>query len=112
MVYAVAMLTLLFLVLVTRQPMFGFSPAAYGWLLALGLVPQLVGHSTLNWALRHLSATYVSIITLAEPIGSGILAFLVLGEMVTWLTAGGSVLVLAGIYIASRAELTSTRARF
>jgi drug/metabolite transporter (DMT)-like permease len=111
LVYAVAMLTLLLLVFVTRQPMFGFSLAAYGWLLALGLVPQLIGHSTLNWALRHLSATYVSIITLAEPIGSGILAFLILGEMVTWLTAGGSVLVLAGIYIASRAELTSARAR-
>ena len=56
--------------------MWGFSPAAYGWALALGLVPQLIGHSTLNWALRHLSATFVAIVTLAEPIGSGILAFL------------------------------------
>jgi drug/metabolite transporter (DMT)-like permease len=71
----------------------------------------LIGHSTLNWALRHLSATYVSIITLAEPVGSGILAFLLLGEMVTWLTATGSVLVLAGIYIASQAERQDIRAR-
>ena len=75
LVYGVATLTLLFLGFVTRQPMLGFGPAAYAWLLALGLVPQLIGHSTLNWALRHLSATYVSIITLAEPVGSGILAF-------------------------------------
>jgi drug/metabolite transporter (DMT)-like permease len=85
--------------------MFGFSPAAYGWMLVLGLVPQLTGHSTLNWALRHLSATYVSIVTLAEPLSAGLLAYIILGEAVSWSTAVGGVLILAGIYIASRAEL-------
>jgi drug/metabolite transporter (DMT)-like permease len=104
LVYGVAMITLLIIVAIGRQPMLGFSLPAYGWLLALGLVPQLVGHSTLNWALRHLSATFVSILTLTEPIGSGILAYIVLGEVLTWATAIGGVLILAGIYIASRAE--------
>lgn len=104
-VYGGAMLTLIVIVLVGRQPMFGFSLTAYGWMLALGLVPQLIGHSTLNWALRHLSATYVSIVTLAEPLGSGILAYIVLGEAVSWLTAAGGALILVGIYVASRAEM-------
>jgi drug/metabolite transporter (DMT)-like permease len=105
LVYGAAMVTLNVLVLATGEPMFGFSYASYGYLLALGLVPQLVGHSTLNWTLRYLSATYVSIITLAEPVGSGILAFLLLEEALTPATAIGGVLVLAGVYIASRAEL-------
>jgi drug/metabolite transporter (DMT)-like permease len=87
--------------------MFGFSPVAYGWLLALGLVPQLIGHSTLNWALGWLSATYVAIVTLAEPIGSGILAFIVLDESPTWVTLVGGILILGGIYVASRAEMAS-----
>jgi drug/metabolite transporter (DMT)-like permease len=103
-VYGVAMLTLLVCVLVGRQPMLGFSLPAYGWMLALGLVPQLIGHSTLNWALRHLSATYVSIVTLAEPLGSSILAYVILRETVSWPTAAGGVLILVGIYIASQAE--------
>jgi drug/metabolite transporter (DMT)-like permease len=107
LVYGVAMVTLLLIVLVTGQPLLGFSLPAYGWVLLLALWPQLVGHSTLNWALRYLSATYVSIITLSEPVGSGILAYLLLGEAVSWSTAAGGVLVLAGIYIASRAELGS-----
>ena len=55
-----AMLTLVTIVAVGRQPMFGFSVQAYGWMLALGLVRSSIGHSTLNWALRHLSATFVS----------------------------------------------------
>jgi drug/metabolite transporter (DMT)-like permease len=110
LVYGVAMLTLLAIVLVSGQPMFGFSPAAYGWLLALGLVPQALGHSTLNWALRHLSATYVSIVTLAEPVASGGLAFLLLGEPITGPTIVGGCLVLTGVYVASRAEI-GTRAQ-
>jgi drug/metabolite transporter (DMT)-like permease len=104
LVYGVAMLTLLCIVLVSRTPMLGFSLRAYGWMLALGLVPQLIGHSTLNWALRHLSATYVSIVTLAEPLGSGVLAYVFLGETVTWSTFMGGGLILAGLYVASRAE--------
>ena len=108
LVYGAAMVTVMVLVLATRQPMLGFSPAAYGWLLALGLIPQLVGHSTLNWALRLLTATYVSIVTLAEPIGSAVLAFLLLDEAITWTILVGGALVLAGIYIASRAELSAT----
>jgi len=99
------MVILLVLVLATRQPMLGFSAVAYGWMLALGLVPQLIGHSTLNWALRHLSATYVSIVTLAEPLSASLLAYIILGEAVSWSTATGGVLILVGIYIASRAEL-------
>lgn len=105
LVYGVAMLTLLAIALLGRRPMLGFSLPAYGWMLALGVAPQLVGHSTLNWALRHLSATYVSIITLAEPLGSGILAYVILGEAVSWPTAAGGALILAGIYVASQAEM-------
>ncbi|MCF7975090.1 MAG: DMT family transporter [Phycisphaerae bacterium] len=104
-VYGVAMLTLLGIVLVKQQPMLGFHPAAYGWALALGLIPQLIGHTTLNWALHHLTATFVAIVTLAEPIGAGFLAYWILGEKITLSTGVGGVLVLAGIYVASRSEL-------
>ncbi|MCP4454837.1 MAG: DMT family transporter [Planctomycetes bacterium] len=104
-VYGVAMLTLLGIVWVTQQPMLGFQPAAYAWVLALGLIPQLVGHTTYNWALNHLTATFVAIVTLAEPMGAGLLAYLFLGEQVTLCTGIGGVLVLVGIYVASRSEL-------
>ncbi len=105
-VYGIAMLTLLVIALVGNQPMFGFRRSAYGWMLLLGLVPQLIGHSTLNWALRHLTATYVSLITLSEPLGSSALAYFILGETISWLIAVGGLLTLVGIVIASRSEIT------
>jgi drug/metabolite transporter (DMT)-like permease len=107
MVYGVAMVTLVIIVLIARQPMFGYGLNAYGWVVALALGPQIIGHSTLNWALRYLSATFVAIVTLAEPIGSGILAYVLLDEAITLSTAIGGAMVLVGIYIASRAELGS-----
>ena len=86
-------------------PVLQFYPwRAYAWVLLLGLLPQLLGHSSLNWAVRHLSATFVSIVTLAEPVCSGALAFLVLQETITASTGAGAAFVLAGIYIASYAE--------
>jgi len=103
-VYGVAMVTLLVMVWVSGQPMLGFTPSAYGWAAALGLVPQLIGHSTLNWALRYLSATMVAIVTLAEPIGSSLLAYLLLHESITLATALGGIVVLTGIALASRTE--------
>ncbi len=110
-VYGASMLTLLVMTLVAGQPLLGFSPAAYGWMLAMALVPQLIGHTMLNWALRHLSATYVAITTMAEPVGSGILAYFIFRESVTVPTLAGGALILAGIYIASRTELAAAGQR-
>jgi drug/metabolite transporter (DMT)-like permease len=106
-VYGIAMLTLLAIVLCQQQPLLGFHPVAYAWALALGLIPQLIGHTTLNWALHHLSATFVSIVTLAEPIGAGLLAYLILQETPTTVAILGGIFVLVGIYIASRTELAA-----
>jgi drug/metabolite transporter (DMT)-like permease len=104
-VYGAAMVTLLIVSAALGQALSGFAPAAYAWVLALALGPQLVGHSILNWALRYLSATFVSVVILAEPVGSGLLAYLILGEVAPVSTLAGGALVLAGLYLASRAEL-------
>ncbi len=82
----------------------GYSPATYLWFLLLALVPQLLGHSLYNWALRYVSAAYVSISLLGEPIGSTLLAFLLLSEIPSGLKIFGAILILAGIVIAARRE--------
>jgi len=110
-VYGAAALALLGLVAVVGEPMLGLAPMAYVWMLALGLIPQLLGHSTLNWALRHVSATYVSLVCLAEPIGAGVLAFALLGEAPTVTTMLGGAVTLTGIWIASRAEAARSAPR-
>jgi drug/metabolite transporter (DMT)-like permease len=100
-VYSVAAIALLVYVAVAKQSLLGYPQLTYFWLLCLALIPQLIGHSTYNWALRYMPASLVSITTLGEPIGSAILAFFLLSETPSLLTLLGGGFILAGIYLAS-----------
>jgi drug/metabolite transporter (DMT)-like permease len=82
----------------------GYPSVTYLWFVLLALVPQLLGHSSINWALGYLSAASVSTILLGEPIGSTILAVILLHEMPGALKILGVVLILAGIYAVARGE--------
>ncbi len=111
-VYGMAAVILVTLMFSAGESPLGYSPKVYLWLLLLALVPQLLGHSTFNWALRYLSAAYVSITLLGEPIGSAILAYFLLAEIPSALMLFGAALILAGIYAASQIARAGGRARY
>lgn len=100
--YGTAALLLLVLCVAGGVPLSGFSTETYAFLLALALVPQLIGHTVFNWSLRFLSPSTVSALVLGEPIGATILAFLILGESVDATKAAGLTLLGIGILLASR----------
>ena len=102
LVYPGSAVALAMAVLVTGTPMTGFSAGTYWMILLLTLVPQLVGHSSLNWALGHLSATLVAVAVMAEPVGATILAWLILDEAPPVTSVVGGALVLSGVYLAFR----------
>jgi drug/metabolite transporter (DMT)-like permease len=108
LVYGMAALTLFGIMFLAGQSPWGYPPQAYLWLVLLALVPQLLGHSSFNWALGYLSAAFVSITLLGEPIGSTILAYFLLDETPTALKLFGAILILAGITIASRGEVVQS----
>ena len=103
-VYGTAALVLLGMVFFTAQPLTGFSPPVYLFFLALAAGPQLLGHTSLNYSLRYVSAAFVSVALLGEPIGSAILALIVLKEIPTSLELVGGIVILVGIYLASRGQ--------
>jgi drug/metabolite transporter (DMT)-like permease len=81
---------------------FAASRQGWAWIVLLALVPQLLGHSIFNWALRRLPAAVVSIALPGEPVGSAMLAYFFLSEAPGVLEVAGSVLILSGIVIAAR----------
>lgn len=100
LVYGAAAGILLALVLTAGLPLAGFSAPTWGCLALLALLPQLLGHSSFNWALAHLPAAFVAVATLGEPIGATVLAFLVLGEVPGPARLAGAATILAGIVLA------------
>jgi drug/metabolite transporter (DMT)-like permease len=71
-------------------------------LILLALVPQLIGHSSLNLAVRLIPVTLVSVAILGEPVGATILGALIIGEAPTVNELLGGVLILGGIYLVIR----------
>ncbi len=100
-VYTFSAIFLLIMVFFTGQTMIGYSGQTYLWMILLGLIPQLLGHSIFNWALGHLPAAFVSIALIGEPIGTIILAFLFLKEVPNFLEILGGLLILGGIFLVS-----------
>jgi drug/metabolite transporter (DMT)-like permease len=64
------------------------------------LLPQLIGHTGLTWALRHTRPTVVGIATVGEPVGSTLLAAVWLHEHASITTLVGCAIVLAAVVIA------------
>jgi uncharacterized membrane protein len=89
------------------DPLTGYSDRTT-WLAIAGIVigPQLLGHTVFNLLLQVLPATTVAVAILAEPVGAGLLAWLVLGELPPALFALGAPLVLLGVARVIRADAT------
>lgn len=99
-VYSISAFVLILFSLSLKKPFFGFSSSTYLYLFLLALIPQLIGHTTFNWALRYLSTSIVAIAILGEPVGSTLLAYFILKEGLTVLKIVGGSLILIGISIA------------
>jgi len=68
----------------------------------LALIPQILGHTILNWALAYMSPTLVALAILGEPIGAALLAWVFLNEPVVWLQGLGAVCLLTGIVMGQK----------
>jgi len=96
-VYSVAALLLLIISIFLNYSFFKYNLETYLLLLAIGLIPQVIGHTTFNWALKFFSATTISIVILGEPIGASLLAWLVLAEPISNTKIAGGLVIILGV---------------
>ena len=101
--YAAVVLIAASLLAHDRLPPFG-DARAWGGIVAMALLSQLFGHTALNAAVRVLSATFVSTVTLLEPVIAAVLAAWLFAERLSATTAIGAAVILAAIGVALRGE--------
>ncbi len=101
-VYAVAAAALALLALGNRTPLVGFGGRDWTVFGAMAAGPMLVGHTGMNYALRHFRATTVNVAALGEPVGATLLAWIIpaIHEVPRLTALGGGLLVLIGIGLA------------
>jgi drug/metabolite transporter (DMT)-like permease len=102
--YAVAALLLLVACVVAHMPLTGYAPHAWWALVGLIIGPQLLGHTFINFALKAIDPTTVSVTVMAEPVLATALAFILLGEVPSPLVLPGGVAILFGIYLVTSAH--------
>src|SRR5438046_7274187 len=101
-VYAVAAVSLGFVAALRDAPLTGFGRRDWTVFAALAAGPLLIGHTGMNYALKHYRATTVNVAALGEPVGASLIAWLApaIHEVPPVTALVGAVLVLVGIGLA------------
>jgi drug/metabolite transporter (DMT)-like permease len=101
-VYTVAAAALAGLAIGSGVRFTGYPSSDWMVFLALAAGPMLIGHTGLNYALKHFRATTVNVAALGEPVGATILAWLIpaIHEVPAPLALVGGVVTLGGIGLA------------
>jgi drug/metabolite transporter (DMT)-like permease len=107
-VYPITAIFLFAVTLIAREPLTGYSAKTLLMIALMALGPQLIGHSAINWSLGYLPVMIVAMAILVEPIGSTILAALILQEYPSGPEMAGAALVLVGVYLALRGDESET----
>lgn len=96
-------------------PATGFSASTWALFGGMAVGPMLLGHTSFNWALRHVRAYVVSLVVLLEPVGATALAVVVLGGVekpsVNTVTGGIAILAGMGLLVREQARRSSRLAR-
>jgi len=101
-VYAIAAAALAGLAVGSGVAFTGYARSDWAVFVALAAGPMLVGHTGLNYALKHFRATTVNVAALGEPVGATLLAWLIpaIHEVPAPLALAGDILTLVGIGLA------------
>ena len=108
LVYTTAAIVLLAMAIAMGANLLGYSLIGYLLIALLAAGPQLIGHTSYNWALKYVSATFVTVTLLAEPIGATLLAIPILAQVPSPIRILGGALILVGIYFVARGETSPT----
>ena len=100
--FLTATITLLIIAFFTNSSLTGFSHNEYGGLLLLGIVPTLIGHGSMYFAVRYVSPTVVASTPMGEPILASIFAWFLFQEAIGYPTLIGGVCTLLGLFIIAR----------
>jgi len=103
-VYTVSAIFLIAGVLISGQTLLPLSGKTCFFLLMIAIIPQVFGHSLINWSLKYLHASYLAAAILIEPLAGTLIAWFALGERFSPYSLLGGILILAGVGLAFRQQ--------
>ena len=99
----------LFIIAISGVSLFGYDPRGYLWVLLLAILAQIIGHGALNFVLRFMSPTTLTMTVQSVPVLSAIWAYLIFSEVPTVMQAIGSIVLIVGVTIVLRVQHQPTK---
>ncbi|OAA90423.1 DMT family transporter [Clostridium ljungdahlii] len=89
-----------------KPPLIGYPK--YDWLcfFCLAFISTILGQTILNWLIKWLSTSTISMSMVGEPVVTCILAYFILGQAISYNQILGSVIILIGIAIFLIGQMT------
>jgi drug/metabolite transporter (DMT)-like permease len=94
-----SLIFLLIIIFISGDQLLHYNLKTWGSLAGMGIICQLAGWITINYAISRLESTKVSIALLSQTVTTGLLAVVLLNESLDGKEIIGSVIVLVGIVI-------------
>lgn len=92
------------------EPLQDFEAVHWLWLAFLAILSTTLGYAMWNAALKHRTASQVSVYIYFNPVVAALVGVLFLGERLTSWFLAGSALVMAGVILVNHARVTAARA--
>ncbi|MCF7808987.1 MAG: DMT family transporter [Candidatus Marinimicrobia bacterium] len=96
--YLFAAISIALVTLITGTGL-GFSLPDAKWLIGLVILPTLIGHNSMNFAVKYLRPTIVGAAPFGEPILASLIAWFLFGESVGIYVAIGGGITISGLII-------------
>ena len=97
--YSTAAVCLLTLPFFAGTNYIGYPQKIYLYICSMAVTSQLIGHSSLNWAVRWISPTLISLSLLFEPVLASLLGAIVFSEVPSIELLLGGLIILLGIAV-------------
>jgi len=96
--YMFAAVFLLLISLISNENVLAFNLTQFKWLLLLGIIPTILGHSLFYYSIKYTPPTVIASVPIGEPIIASFFAWILFTELVSVATVIGGIFILFGVY--------------
>lgn len=107
--YAAVTCIVLTVIWVGGLPSISLMAVVIGIALAIG--PTILGHGSMNYAVKYVSPTLLSTLILSEAVIAAIAAFFILGEVPSGLSLGSMVIIILGVSLSWSQRIRKSKAK-
>ncbi|WP_054861501.1 EamA family transporter [Gracilibacillus sp. JCM 18860] len=97
--YSIGAIMLIMYNMILKNSFFHYTSFEWSIFVFIAIIPTIFGLNLLNWSLKWVSSSVISMGIVFEPVGAAILAYFLLEETITWSQWLGGTIIIFGLLL-------------